>query len=143
MSPVPVPTTLDDTRGRLLKVVSSGEHTAEAFLLTVGLLFLFYLWMCCAKVSETAFVCWKIAFGRCASPYDSGEVVRGSIPCGPDVTMDDFAEACPPCNACFGTRCVDKSTTQERFDRLEAWKNKGLITQAAYDRRRAELVALL
>ena len=63
MSPVPVPTTLDDTHGRLLRVVSSGEHTAEAFLLTVGLLFLFVIWGCCAKVSETAFVCWKMAFG--------------------------------------------------------------------------------
>ena len=57
--------------------------------------------------------------------------------------MDDIAQAFPPPH-CMGTPCcVDRSTTQERLERLEAWKNKGLITQAAYDRRRAEVVALL
>ena len=95
-------------------------------------------WCCCAKVSETAFVCCKIAWcGRCPP------AILPPIS-GPDVTMDDYAACCPAprCCPCY-ERCVDKSTTQERLERLEAWKNKGLITQAAHDRRRAEIVALL
>ena len=147
MSPVPVPTTLDDMHGRLLRIGSAasirraakvGDAPVElliAFISIAGLLLLFGFCACCAKVSETAFVCWKTAFGCCPCPPN------GPCPCGPDVTMDDIAKAFPPPR--HFPCCVDRSTTEERLERLEAWKNKELITQAAYDRRRAEVVALL
>ena len=45
------------------------------------------------------------------------------------------AKQCP-CMACW----ADSSTPQERLARLEEHKNKGLITRAAYDRSRAEVL---